>query len=273
MIKLIATDFDGTLVPDNGNYEDLADDVHQLLLQLQRQGVECIIATGRFPGYIAKRIHKMEFPTVVGFSGNLTYVDGRADGFLFQKQELKEISSWVRNNTPFDLSIRTQDNTVIYLYPEHRAREMSATAEQRLKKDFGSMSRLLIHEYLEQEQIDPIVRVMIRALDMTPYPQVKEQFEKDFPAFRLVRTGGSAIDVMTYDRSKASEIEKIMCLRGISEDEVATVGDGENDLEMLKRFRNSFYVGPENPVLEQAAGYRKSCIQEVLSAILAMNGR
>lgn len=273
MIKLIATDFDGTLVPDNGKYEDLAEDVHQLLLQLQKQGVECIIATGRYPGYIKRRIHKMEFPTVIGFTGNLTYDGERVDGFRFKKQELKRISGWVRENTPFDLSFRTQDNMVIYLYPEHRAREMSAPAEQRLKKDFGSMSELLIDEYLEQDEIDPIVRVMIRALDMTPYLDVKAKFEKDFSDFRLVRTGGTAIDVMTYDRSKASEIEKIMKLRGLSEDEVATVGDGENDYEMLKRFQHSFYVGPENAKLEQAAEYRKSCIQEVLSAVLEMNGR
>lgn len=271
MIKLIATDFDGTLVPDNGVYEDLADDVHRLLLRLQQQGTECIIATGRYPGYIAKRIKKMAFPTVIGFTGNMTYVDGRIDAFRFERQELKEIANWVREYTPFDLSYRTQDNTVVYLYPEHRAREAKATPEQKRKKDMGLMAPLLIDAYLEQKEMEPIVRVMIRALDMTPYPAVKAKFEQDFPKFRLVRTGGTAIDVMTYDRSKASEIERIMALRGLSENEVATIGDGENDYEMLKRFQNSFYVGPENAALERAAGCRKTCIQEALAAILEMN--
>lgn len=272
MIKLIVSDFDGTLVPLDGIYEDLADDVLRLLFRLREQGVECMIATGRHPSFISKRIKKFSFPTIVGCSGNLDYIDGEVDAFSFTREELWSISEWARENTPYGLNMRTLENTAVYQLPEYRDRDLHLTEKQRLKKDIGTISELLTEEYLAQKEIGTVVRIMLRAYNMEQLPGIKAHFEKAFPRFRLVKTGGTAVDVMIHERSKASEIEKIMKLRGLTRDEVATVGDGENDYEMLKGFRHSFYVGPGNPWLEQAAGHRKSCIQEMLAAVLEMNG-
>lgn len=273
MIQLIVFDFDGTLVPKDVPNVDIDNKTLQSIFSLQKKGVRFMIATGRHPSFIFKRIHTISFDRIVGYSGNIVYQNEIYEPYIFHKNEISSFYHYINMNSDSELTLYS-DEAVVYCSTKKKqeeTRKRLLNAEQIIV-DVNGVSEYLVKDYLQQPMNPTICRICIRFQDWNQYENRRKEFEKTFPGYRLVKTGGNQAEVLYEERSKASEILRIAKDMGISKEEVATIGDDENDYEMLKLFPYSFYVGEDNIRLEKAATYRMKDCKEALDYILKNNG-
>ena len=80
------------------------------------------------------------------------------------------------------------------------------------------------------------------------------------------------MEVLHSSRSKATETLKLAARFQVRTDQVAAVGDDENDLEMLQRFHPSYYVGFGHPLLQQAATYTAASCRDALISLINKEG-
>ena len=73
------------------------------------------------------------------------------------------------------------------------------------------------------------------------------------PEFDIVAPIAHWFDVLPKGVSKASGLDELIAAMGISDDEVAFFGDGENDVKMMERVPNSVAVANAMPVAAETA--------------------
>lgn len=267
MLKLIVLDFDGTLVPRNFQDLDIDDETLHLIHLLLEKNIKFMIATGRHPSYIEKRIKKIRFETIVGYSGNITMQKNIIESYHFTKEIIQSLKQ----------TIDSVSNSEMILYTdEGLACASSIKMQNSLYRDFSDTAKIsdmngvyeyLIDDYLNDEQERNICRICIRFDNLKERDYTKKILSKSFLNYRLIQTGVHQLEVMNNSRSKASEIIKITNELNIEPCEIVTIGDDENDYEMLKMFPYSYYVGTQNECLSKAATFTMKSCKEVLKKI------
>ena len=272
MIKLIVSDFDGTLVPLGREVEKGLDAEAKAILVPYVNKDAVVIATGRHPSFIAKIIPDLNFETIIGFSGNLTMSRGELSGTLFSAEELKRIYQYYSDRKDkLQMYCCSRDN--VFYFSSYQCEERKRREEIYKTRicDINGISDELIGELVER-QAEIICRIVFKGVTESLLDSIKEEFEALFPEYNLVKTGGAQLEVRRIEISKASEILKLIKQKGIREDEVAVMGDSDNDMEMLKYFSNSFYLGKDNSELAELAKYRCSSLVEALKIIQKLGG-
>jgi hydroxymethylpyrimidine pyrophosphatase-like HAD family hydrolase len=72
---------------------------------------------------------------------------------------------------------------------------------------------------------------------------------------RFLRTHLNHIEVLPHNASKARGIEKVLETEAFGMESVITVGDNENDLEMIKEAGMGISTGDEFPLLQKESSY------------------
>ncbi len=264
-LKLIVLDFDGTLVPNGIPDAKITKDTARYLQFLQQQGIGLVIATGRHPSYIMKRIPKIRFDYIIGYSGNVTLKEDGIHAFLFAKKMIQAFHDFLNDTC-----------AVMTLYSSEGEACCETLENQNLMKerlhntkiiDLKGVYDFLIEEYLQSEKELSISRICLKLDCWQDYELLCEQFTRTFPMYRLVKTGMKQVEILAQDRSKASEINKIMEMLDLPSQAVLTIGDDENDYEMLSCFPYSYYVGKGNERLAKAASFKADHCETVLKKI------
>ena len=265
-IRLAALDFDGTLVPKDVPNVDLNDQTAALLEQLRCRGLRLIVATGRHPSFIQKRIRKFQFDAVIGYSGNVSH--GRQkEAAAFRLDMIQAVYVFAQNNPGLEMT----------LYSDHgiACGSSSESREALLKKwrrtdricDLNGVADFLISDIRKATTMQ-ISRICLHLDRWELYPGIKSEFQIHFPGYRLVKTGDKQAEVLAQGRSKASEILRLAHSLGISADQIACAGDDENDIEMLQLFDHSYYIGRNDDPLRSAAAYCAGHVDTVLEQLL-----
>lgn len=243
MIKLIVSDFDGTLIPLKNVRNNVIDSKVKQSLIAQMKKRKVIIATGRHPSFISKVIPDISFETIIGFSGNLTHQKER---WIFQrfsvelvKQVLVFINQFDRKVALFMCSVEndffyTSQNCFAYI------KKKEALTNNQLK-DIHCISKKTIAEWIGNP-IEPICRICLSFQNKEERHAVENAFIKQFRNYTLVETGKLQLEVMKKNHGKAAEVLRIMKEMQIKQEEVAVIGDSYNDITMFQQFKNSFCI-------------------------------
>lgn len=266
-IKLAAFDFDGTLVPKDVPNVDLDDQTSALLGQLRSQDVRLIIATGRHPSFIQKRIRKFQFDAIIGYSGNVVAEGSHWEAEAFRPTMIQNVASFVQKIPGLEMTLYSDQGTACAA--DSKSREALIRKWHRTDgiTDLTGVADFLIGD-LQQGAVMQVSRLCLRLDRWERYPQIRPQFQNCFPGFRLVKTGEQQAEVLAQGRSKASEILRLAHSFGIKEDQVACAGDDENDIEMLRLFYHSYYIGREDDPLRKEATFWAERIQSMLKQLL-----
>lgn len=90
-------------------------------------------------------------------------------------------------------------------------------------------------------------------IEHVPLEQLREQCLKAYPELDFPAPAPFYLDVLPHGWSKAEALDALMDSLGITLDEVAFVGDSENDLTLLKKVPNSYAVANATPEAKAAA--------------------
>ena len=235
MIRLIASDMDGTLLDDDSR---VPEETYELISALAEKGVRFVASSGR--RYDTLRwlfepvADKMDY---VASLGTQVYADGR----LLDREVFSTLSVMRLFETTqlFDcLHLALYDATHTYLLNDQ------SSYIRELDKDLPNAERLF-------DPPSPDVSIIKAAL-CCEYPDqlmdmayVLERELSEF--FTFLPSGSRWIDVVPRHVNKATGLEQVMRYWGIGPDEVVAFGDSMNDYAMLR------YVG--HPYVMENARY------------------
>lgn len=257
MIKLIATDMDGTLLDENG-YLPL--DFTDILDRLVQKNIKLVAASGR-PYYTLQ--------TNFGPVGrHLSYIC--ENGSLVVHNNEIIYKSVIDSNIVKDLisTSKSAEGNVTILCSANCAYVENCSHEHlaEIKKYY---SRLEIVDNLTDVS-DEIVKVTICNLENSA-----DNFNNIFtPKFgqtlNVVRSGEIWIDISNKDANKGTALKKLMEVTNASKEETMVFGDYYNDIEMLKQAEYSFVMENAPEDMKQYGKYQAASNVEhgVLKAII-----
>ncbi len=267
VIKVVVLDFDGTLVPKDRPGLDLDDTTVDLLSELRKRNIFLFVATGRHPSFIEKRIKRFDFDAIVGYSGNVILHGDEVNFYKFKKADIKRFYDFFKNYPDVESKLYSPQAIATCQSVEAKNRELERLDSGKII-DLNGVTDFLLDAYLDGKSYFEYCRYTVRFKDFSKREAVSLEFSKHFADFHLVKTGDKQVEILYKNYSKASRLKELARRLGIDTDAIVTVGDDENDYEMLKEFE-SFYVGDSaNERLRKAATFSVSSCKDALNTIL-----
>ncbi|TVQ15828.1 MAG: HAD family phosphatase [Bacteroidetes bacterium] len=233
MIRLIATDMDGTLLDDNKQIHPSYWEVHQ---RLTAQGVLFMAASGRQYYNLLEQFDRIK-DEIVFLAENGTFVKYKGEELLVNKLPLENARHFIEKG-------RGVPDTDLILCGKN-----SAYVESRHEPFIKDASKY----YRRLEVVDDLTKIEDTVLKVTlwdhknaefnAYPHFKS-YEDDF---KIAVAGDVWLDITHKTASKGTAIERIQERFGISPDETLIFGDYLNDLDMMGVGYHSYAMKNAHP--------------------------
>lgn len=240
MIKLIATDMDGTLLDSNKN---LPPDFFQLLDRLERNDIKFVVASGRsytalepiFKEYCKKSTLICDNGAFIVKNGNVEFVSSIAP------EKIRQV-------------IRTCAEKLPGVYPVMCGTKgiyVSKRSSFRSQKELGFYygSRILCDNL--EDVTDTIFKIAIydeNDPQKYSFPVLSKIFGGEMA---LLVSGHLWMDVMNSGINKGAALAKIQNSLGISRDNTMAFGDFYNDIDLLMQAKYSYVMANANDDMKQ----------------------
>lgn len=243
MIKLIASDVDGTLVVDGA--ASLHPELYEVIRELKQQGIHFAGASGRPVGSM-EHIFGPVLEDVSIISGNGYYISSGG-----KKQYLTDFDKKLASEIAADMyaaGMQVMFDAPGCVYTQSTDRRFIDWIE----KGYGNK---VVHVDNLMELDDTIMKVAGCMMDGIPdgiYESLKEKYGD---RKKVVFAGHQWIDVVDPNLSKGTALKVIQEEMGILPEETMVFGDQMNDLEMLDCAYYSFAVANARPEVKAAARF------------------
>lgn len=261
--KLIAADIDGTLLDSRG---ELTETTAQSIRQATAQGVTFVLATGRPIQGVQGFCRRLGLRgPVITYNGAMV-VDAGTHEILFRQCLRREDAEtiWALGRSYGTDVYAWADDHLYGARLDGRIQEYKTISgvEPELVTDFGALAASGISKILWHDETERIGR-FFRELDPAQFPETT--FCPSRPWF---------LEFFHRRASKATALEQIGHLLGIRRDEMIAIGDGFNDLSMIRYAglgvamanapddvkRQALHVAPSNDADGVAAVIRRFCL-------------
>ena len=244
MIKLIASDIDGTLVEDGGSVLDK--ELVEAIDLLYDKGILFAVASGRSIVSQRKLFNDIK-EKIYYISCNGTYI-GRHDECIYRSvikpEYIKELIKDCRNYPDCTLFLNIDEG----YYTETKDENVIRWLET------GYREKVI--------QVDDLLNVdedIIKACFFDPKHTVgatgEKLIEKWSDKLSVVTAGTMWLDFFDINASKGTALAMLQEKLGISKEETMAFGDQQNDIEMLKQAEYSYATGNAIDEVKQVAKY------------------
>ena len=244
MIKLIASDIDGTLVPD-GSHE-LNPELYDVILKLRAKGIQFAAASGRqwlsiesiFEPIKEKVFYLSDNGAYVGCHGRSLYVN------TIERKTVMDMVQEVRNMDGLDVMICGPD--VIY----------TETDNQEFLDWMVNGYKFHVKQVEDLTKVDSeFIKISVyRKTDVEAHTRTLR--EKYADRLKMTIAGDMWLDCMRPGINKGQAVKLLQDSLGIKPEETMAFGDQLNDIEMLKQAYYSFAVGNAREEVKAAARFR-----------------
>lgn len=244
MIKLVATDIDGTLVVDGS--ANLNPDYFPVFERLMEKGILIVAASGRAESSI-ENIMKPIASKITMIAEGGAYVCSKGETLELHKipmELVKEIVVDIRKMTECEIMV----NGPKCCYVEAKDPEFL----RWIIEDYH-FNVIQVEDLLEVE--DDIVKISLyHPVDAGKQAQ-KGFLQKWEGKLHLAVSGNEWVDCVMPGINKGTALQKIQQQYGISKEETMVFGDNRNDLEMLEQAVYSFAVENAREEVKEKANY------------------
>ena len=251
--KYVFLDIDGTLVDGNGVIPESA---AQAIDIARKNGHKVFICSGRSRCEMHANIMSVPLDGIIGSAGAYVEVDGRVifhrpmttemNKKLFDYFEPKKMSIFVETN--YDLLV----NDIGLSYVNKHIEWCKAHGEP-YDKDLFDLAKPL-SEVKRPEQLG-INKMLFVSNDYT-LEQVKADLSDEFTVVDSgIRLPGNSGELSEPYMNKGKGIECILSHFGADVADAIGIGDGENDIEMLRCCGIGIAMGNSNPILKDIADH------------------
>lgn len=270
MIKLIASDMDGTLLND---FWRISDENAQAIKRAQEHGIEFMVATGRPYENAYVLTDKIGIKcTIVGLNGATTH---NKDGKLIAKQvltreEVKLIMNSLNNNhiyyelmtnkgafsTDYDglygMMYELGNRELSHLPLEERQTRVRMLNEERIKNENCQFINSF-DEILNDDTID-IYKVFSMSADDEALEKAAEEL-RQLNQFAVTSAGHMNLEINAVHGHKGYAVFNYAETLGIKPEEVMTIGDNFNDLTMLLQAGRGVAMGTAHDDIKAQVRY------------------
>lgn len=260
MIKLIASDLDGTILKHGTNVVN--PELIQVINQLGAHGIHFIAASGR-PYCNLKQLFK-EVTTPISFisENGAVYVfhDEIHVPSRHSADAVKQLVLATREDPDCDLFYSCED----MLYVEAEGDEVLKSIESR---EGYLLSR--VDDLLAVGRI-PVKLAIYNNKGLTvTAPKYQELFGE---SMKVITSGDLWLDFMPHGVNKGTALKHITDTMGIHPDECMAFGDQWNDVEMLSFVGTSFAMSNAAPgVADYATGTANSVLEELQKLLASLS--
>lgn len=241
MIKLIATDMDGTWLTDQKTYDE------ELFLRefavMQKRGIKFVIASGnqyeniyaRFPKTAAKMYFIAENGALVAQGRQVIHTDCISD------EDLQVIFEIIAKYAHEKITVSGLASAYV------RASDGPEYATE-LKKYYAKLTIVPSFTNLQ----DQIFKVTLD-VPAKKRPRIISELQNNYPQIGFVSGSATSIDISTKKMNKAVGLEYISKKYHINPREMVAFGDSGNDVGMLKYVGQSYVTATALPIAKSAA--------------------
>lgn len=251
MIKLIASDLDGTLMsPDHLTVTPYTINT---LEKAHKKGIKIAVATGRPLSLIDNVINQLPFVDYIIYSNGACVFD--------RKQKANIFSSLIAPSPALDLIEYFIKNKVFFeIYYEGKSYYQSDTEYLFDNTDFSKAfidevtatmtSCKTLLDFAKNKHIEKITLYSVK-------PQDSEKYKNKFLSYNMAVASSfkGNLEATAKNADKGSALNAICRKTGISAEECMTFGDAGNDIPMLKFAKYSFAMENGSEECKNAANY------------------
>ena len=266
MIKLIASDMDGTLL--NHNHKIPKENV-ELINYAKNQGIEFIVATGRAYYEALPALNEENINCdVISFNGGIVY-DKNGNIISITPMLPKDLYYTIEilksfdisyqlytKNTIYTTSIETDINAYIDLIRsngyEPDVEHLRAEAQQKL--DMGYITEVENIELYLNENENPPIKIIAISNDILKLENAAKLLSEN-TSISVTSSGANNIEIMHKNATKGEALKEIAKIYGINLENAVAIGDNLNDQAMLDIVGYSVAMKNGNTILKEQAKY------------------
>lgn len=249
MIKLVATDIDGTIfIPE----KDFTQGVKDCIKNLSANGVKVVLVTGRMNAAATRIAQDLGLDTpVVSYQGGLVVENGKKlyERYL-TKEQTERILDWARG---VNIHINLYNDDILYSetdcyevqrYCNNLHTERTIKSFNEIKKD--KINKLLAIDYSNPERI-------------TKY---EKELQEIFPDLYIVKSTPYFLEFSNPEASKKCAVEYLQKYWNLKKEEILTIGDQNNDIALLQAGGIKVAMGNATNELKEIADYITESVYE-----------
>jgi len=246
MIKMIATDIDGTIL--DWKLGDFTPALKNCVKKLTTAGIKVVLVTGRMHESARGLADELGLKTpIVSYQGGLIK-ENKDNGKVFYRKDLdtkkaKEIIDWARKN---NIHINLYIDDVLYVENDNEI----------VKKYTGI--RFVNYKVCQFDKLELKNINKILAIDYDNADKVTEwvnYLSEKYPELYIVKSTPFFCEVSNKDAKKSCAVEFLRNMWNIKQEEVLTIGDQNNDIELLKAGGIKVAMGNATPELKEYADF------------------
>lgn len=271
MLKAIIMDMDGTLLAPG---DHILPETKQKLLELERQGVTLILASGRSYTRLLPYADQLDMAANGGYlievDGISLYDMGAGEREVLRRMDPSEIREVYTDLMHLNCEAQAcfDDGFFDYFDEDIRRKKEQLRKERNLPDDFpwtagpwdwladlrsGYPNQTFVHSAEEINR--PINKIQL----MQDENKIREIYDflirKYGDRFEIFRTCPRQLEILPKGYSKGKTLKRLMEMKGWNKDEVVAFGDGENDVSMFEVVDDSFAMANARDFVKAKARY------------------
>ena len=262
MIKMIASDLDGTLLLNRAQF--LPEEIFPLIRELKKLGILFVAASGRQYPNMKRMFQPVESDVAyICENGALSVENGQVlyqDSF--DRKLAEEIISTImaKENAEFTCSARDWH----YLMPK-------SEAFRHYMVDVVKNDCKFIHTL--DDMTEPIMKLAVYEPSGITDESVHYWNDRFGKKCKVVTSGNEWIDFIPFGTNKARGIQAFQKKYNILPQECMAFGDEYNDIEMLQAVKYSFAMAHSKERVKQAASGQTDRVEPVLRKLIKAKGK
>ena len=250
MIKMVATDIDGTILNWDGEFSPR---VVKCIQELNSKGIKVVLVTGRMHSSAVPILNKLGLLTpIVSYQGGLVK---DVDNVVLYQADLavktaKEIIKWARkNNVHLNLYLDDKlyvenDNETIQRYIKGKYVDYTVCNFDDLKIE--NVNKLLAIDYTDPERVTGWV----------------DELRLNHPELYIVKSTPYFCEIGSNGAKKSLGVEVLANIWGIKKEEILAIGDQNNDIELLKAGGVAVAMGNATRELKKYANFVTDTVED-----------
>lgn len=251
MIKMVATDIDGTILGYDFVFRPAVKDC---IKKLYQAGIKVVLVTGRMHYATEKIARELGITTpLVSYQGGLIKEQGENGKVLYQRNlsddRAKQVIKWAKDN---NVHINLYMDDVLYV-------ENDDIAIKRYTGERYIPYKVCSFDDLEIKNVNKIL-----GIDFNDAERVTgwvEELRKLMPELYIVKSTPYFCEITNPEAKKSCAVEFLSNMWGIKKEEILTIGDQNNDIELLKAGGISVAMGNATEELKACADYITDSIE------------
>jgi Cof subfamily protein (haloacid dehalogenase superfamily) len=245
VVRLVAIDVDGTLL-DSGHR--LKVEVRDAVCRLAASGVQVVLATARGPQAVRDIVRQFDFsPWLIGFSGGWI---GELDEGSLQPKNIRSDQRIPAAEARSVLSTAISYNVEPNVFTPESWRVRTLTPEILEECAIVNLQPVQTGELVTMEESPSKIMLISRLDQIGALKRIQESVQSVATA---TFSKPNYLEILPAGVNKAKALTKVAALFGLELSEVAAIGDGPNDLEMLSEAGFAIAMGNASDRVKSAA--------------------